>query len=45
MASFVPELAQLRVCGATRWLTPNKALLQLSLRYKTNDHLWFLGLS
>lgn len=39
--AFVPELAQLRVCGATRWLTPNKALLQLSLRYKTNDHLWF----
>lgn len=38
---FVPELAQLRVCGATRWLTPNKALLQLSLRYKTNDQLWF----
>ena len=27
--------------GATRWLAPNKALLMLSLRYKTNDHLWF----
>jgi HTH-type transcriptional regulator/antitoxin HigA len=27
--------------GATRWLTPDKALIQLSLRYKTNDHLWF----
>jgi Zn-dependent peptidase ImmA (M78 family) len=22
-------------------LNPNKALIQLSLRYKTNDHLWF----
>lgn len=29
------------VCGATRWLTPDKALLMLSLRYKTNDQLWF----
>lgn len=29
------------VSGATRWLSPNKALLMLSLRHKTNDHLWF----
>ena len=27
--------------GAVRWITPEKALVQLSLRYKTNDHLWF----
>ena len=27
--------------GATRWLSPRKALLMLSLRYKTNDQLWF----
>ena len=27
--------------GATRWLSPKKALLMLSLRYKTNDQLWF----
>lgn len=38
---FVPELPQTRVCGATRWLTQAKALIQLSLRYKTDDHLWF----
>ena len=38
---FVPELPRLRTSGATRWLTPNKALIQLSLRYKTDDHLWF----
>jgi hypothetical protein len=38
---FVPELPKTRTCGATRWLNPNKALIQLSLRYKTNDHLWF----
>lgn len=27
--------------GMTKWLTPDKALLMLSLRYKTHDHLWF----
>ncbi|MFP4008209.1 MAG: HigA family addiction module antitoxin [Spirulinaceae cyanobacterium] len=39
--AFVPQLPKTRVCGATRWLTPNKALIQLSLRYKKNDHFWF----
>lgn len=29
------------VSGATLWLSPDKALLMLSLRYKTNDHFWF----
>jgi HTH-type transcriptional regulator/antitoxin HigA len=29
------------VSGAVRWLSPQKALVQLSLRYKTNDSLWF----
>ena len=38
---FVPELPKTRVSGVTRWLTPNKALIQLSLRYKSDDHLWF----
>lgn len=38
---FEPELPKTFVCGATRWLNPNKALIQLSLRYKTDDHLWF----
>jgi addiction module HigA family antidote len=38
---FVPELKGSRACGATRWLGPQKALIQLSLRYKSNDHLWF----
>ncbi|KRT74914.1 MAG: plasmid maintenance system antidote protein [Deltaproteobacteria bacterium CSP1-8] len=38
---FTPELSGTRVNGATRWLSPDKALIQLSLRYKTNDHLWF----
>lgn len=38
--AFVPELPK-TASGATRWLSPTKALLQLSLRYKTDDHLWF----
>lgn len=29
------------VSGATLWLSRDKALLMLSLRYKTNDHFWF----
>jgi addiction module HigA family antidote len=38
---FVPELPKTGVSGATRWLTPDKALVQLSLRYKSDDQLWF----
>jgi addiction module HigA family antidote len=38
---FVPELPRSGAHGATRWLSPTKAMLQLSLRYKTNDQLWF----
>lgn len=38
---FVPALPKSGVSGATRWISPNKAIIQLSLRYKTDDHLWF----
>lgn len=38
---LVPALPKTGVSGATRWLNPDKAIIQLSLRYKTNDHLWF----
>ncbi len=38
---FVPELAGSRASGVARWLTPVKALVQLSLRYRTDDHFWF----
>lgn len=38
---FVPELPKLRIGGAARWFSPRKALIQLSLRYKTNDPLRF----
>jgi len=37
---FVPEIPNTGISGATRWLA-DKALIQLSLRYKSNDHLWF----
>jgi len=38
---FVPSPRGCRASGATQWLSPNKALIQLSLRYRTDDHLWF----
>lgn len=37
---FVPELPKTGVSGATRWLG-HRAVIQLSLRYKSNDQLWF----
>jgi HTH-type transcriptional regulator/antitoxin HigA len=38
---FVPELPNIRVSGATRWFSPKKAVIQVNLRYKTDDHFWF----
>jgi HTH-type transcriptional regulator/antitoxin HigA len=38
---FVPEIRKCPVSGVARWLTSDKALIQLSLRYKTDDHFWF----
>lgn len=38
---FVPEVPGTRTSGAARWLTPNGALIQLSLRYQWEDHFWF----
>ncbi len=38
---FTPELPKTRVSGATRWLAQEKAVIQLSLRYKRDDTLWF----
>lgn len=37
---FVPDLPKTGVSGATRWLG-GKAVIQLSLRFRSNDHLWF----
>jgi HTH-type transcriptional regulator/antitoxin HigA len=38
---FVPHLKKTYVNGATRWLTPAKALIQLSIRYRYQDSFWF----
>lgn len=38
---FVDELPHTHVCGATHWLSPSKAVIQLSQRYKHGDNLWF----
>ncbi|MFC4054265.1 HigA family addiction module antitoxin [Actinomadura syzygii] len=37
----VPEITGARSCGATKWLSPTKAMVMLSGRYKKNDQLWF----
>lgn len=38
---FVPELPKTRVWGAARWISTTRALIQLSLRYRKDDHFWF----
>ncbi|MFA6918187.1 MAG: HigA family addiction module antitoxin [Candidatus Gracilibacteria bacterium] len=38
---YTHYLKNTNVNGATRWLTPRKALIQLSLRYKYADCFWF----
>jgi HTH-type transcriptional regulator/antitoxin HigA len=38
---FTSELRHTHVSGAARWLKPEKALIQLSCRYKSDDHFWF----
>jgi addiction module HigA family antidote len=39
--AFVPEIPQIGASGATWWMNQAKAVIQLSLRYKTDDQLWF----
>jgi HTH-type transcriptional regulator/antitoxin HigA len=38
---LVSDIPGTRASGATRWLTPNKAMIQLSNRGKRNDKFWF----
>ncbi len=38
---FLKELPETRVSGVARWLNKDRALIQLSDRYKTDDHFWF----
>jgi addiction module HigA family antidote len=39
--TFIPHLKGVPVWGITRWLNPDKALIQLSLRGKYEDIFWF----
>ncbi|TFH06411.1 MAG: ImmA/IrrE family metallo-endopeptidase, partial [Candidatus Atribacteria bacterium] len=38
---FIPELPETRLSGATRWISPEKALIAQSLRFRKDDHFWF----
>lgn len=38
---FIPEYPGSKVGGATRWLTPDKALIQLTARLGRADIMWF----
>jgi HTH-type transcriptional regulator/antitoxin HigA len=38
---IVEHFKAAKVNGATRWLTPTKALIQLSIRYRWEDIFWF----
>jgi HTH-type transcriptional regulator/antitoxin HigA len=38
---MTPELPGTHLSGAARWITPTKALVQLSLRHRSEDQFWF----
>jgi len=39
--AVVKPLPKTALSGAARWQTPRKAVIQLSARHKSDDHLWF----
>ncbi len=39
--ALIPEFPGTHVSGAARWVGPERALVQLSLRHRTDDHFWF----
>ena len=39
--ALVPPLPKTALSGAAWWLSPKKAVIQLSARHKSDDHLWF----
>lgn len=39
--ALVPELPQSRVFGASQWLSPQRALVAISLYFKRDDQFWF----
>jgi HTH-type transcriptional regulator / antitoxin HigA len=38
---FEPELPRTRLFGSARWIEQDRAIIQMSLRMKTNDHFWW----
>jgi HTH-type transcriptional regulator/antitoxin HigA len=38
---WVPELTKTGISGCARWLSDRKAMVALTLRYKTDDQIWF----
>ena len=38
---WVPELPNTGISGCARWLSDTKAVVGLTLRYKTDDQMWF----
>ncbi|MDE0108795.1 MAG: HigA family addiction module antitoxin [Bryobacterales bacterium] len=39
--SVVKPLPKARASGAAWWMSPQKAVIEVSARHKTDDHLWF----
>ena len=38
---WVPELPHTGISGCARWLSDDKALIALTMRYKTDDQMWY----
>lgn len=38
---FLPTVKGAPISGVSKWMTPKKSMIILSLRHKTDDHLWF----
>lgn len=39
--ALVKPLPKVRASGAAWWMSPHRAVIELSARHKTDDHLWF----
>lgn len=38
---LMEQLPRVPISGSARWISSDKALIQLSLRHKSDDHFWF----
>ena len=38
---YVKPFPKVALSGASRWLSPDRPVIQLSARHKTDDHLWY----